>query len=521
MNRQPFLYLTGASVIGILLAHFYSLNFSFVVFICAISFLLIFSLILFYKKQNKSVLFLLLSLLIIGFWNYKNQNTLPQNHYTQSFEAFDKNKLQLKIVEELKSSKKYRKYFAEIQFIFPPKQLPKETVGKILLYVPKTEISLLLDDVVVATASYFPIQEENPKLKGYTNYLKRKMVFGKLFLKQILVKQESNSVWKKIHQWKKNTSTELKNNGYSKEVIQLIQSLLFGQRNEMDIEITISFKNLGVMHILSISGLHTAIVFAIVLWIMNQISYGFGGRKFSIAIALFFVVLFTFFVGLQPPVLRTTLMLLLYYGSYFLQRKSSIYHSLYLSAFMLLCFNPNYLFDLGFQLSYTAVFFIVWLYSFFEIKSIKNKIAKYFIDISSVSFAAQIGTLPLTVYYFHSTSLLFLIGNLLFVPFTFAFIVASFFILLFSLFDFNFPILVDLVNYGTNQILQLGFWLSDYPMFIFDELQINSIQVILSYLIIVSIPILFNRNQYHFKVIYFVLFLVLLFLLIDYFPQPQ
>lgn len=510
MNRQPFFYISAATIIGILIANTFPLEFSCIYYSLILLLLFFLAIFLFRNKINGSILLLLLGFMLLGFTNHKQSNKISENHYRKTLHSFDKVNTQFKILEEMKASAKYNKYIAEVQFVYGKDNKPKEIEGKTILYVLKKQKPFFVDDLLLAEANYFKIEEEGNQYKGYVTYLKRKKIFGNFFVKSILVYKETNSIFARIHKFKNNVTNKLFKQGYNKQVVQLIQSLLLGQRNEMDTSIIKSFQNLGIMHILSISGLHIVIVFQIILFLCTPLTLGFGGKKAPIFTALLFVVFYTFFVGLNPPVLRTTLMLLLYYGSYFLQRKPNIYHSLLLSAFILLCFNSNFLFDIGFQLSYTAVFFIVWMYSLFEFKFIKNKAIKYFSDIVSVSFAAQIGTLPLTLYYFHTTSLLFLVGNLLFIPFTFVFILLSFIVIMLSVLNISFPFLVFLVNQLVQNTLEIGFWLSDFPVFILEGVEISIIQVIILYLIITCLPLVFKKYTYQFKIIYLVLFLILL-----------
>ena len=84
---------------------------------------------------------------------------------------------------------------------------------------------------------------------------------------------------------------------------------------------------------------------------------------------------------------------------------------------LILLFKPSFLFDVGFQLSYLALFFIIWLQPVLSsIWRPKNKIINYFWDIITVSFAAQIGAMPLSIYYFHQFPGLFFVTNLLILP---------------------------------------------------------------------------------------------------------
>jgi competence protein ComEC len=97
-------------------------------------------------------------------------------------------------------------------------------------------------------------------------------------------------------------------------------------------------------------------------------------------------------------------------------RSVNVYHTLLVSIFLILLFQP-FLFDVGFQLSYIALFFIIWLQPLLaSIWSPRNKPLKYIWGILTVSFAAQIGTMPLSIYYFHQFPGLFFITNLAVIP---------------------------------------------------------------------------------------------------------
>jgi competence protein ComEC len=96
-----------------------------------------------------------------------------------------------------------------------------------------------------------------------------------------------------------------------------------------------------------------------------------------------------------------------------LKRKSNMFHTLLVSLLLILLFEPSFLFDVGFQLSYFALFFILWLQPLLgKIWKPENKITRYFWDILTVSFAAQIGTLPISIYYFHQFPNYFALANL-------------------------------------------------------------------------------------------------------------
>jgi competence protein ComEC len=119
-------------------------------------------------------------------------------------------------------------------------------------------------------------------------------------------------------------------------------------------------------------------------------------------------------------------------------------HSLALSAFILLIVDSNQLFDVGFQLSYVAVLGIWWLTN--PIKNLfgkpRFKVEKFFYEISAMTFAAQIATLPLAIYYFHQFSFVSIIANLLIIPLSELIIVSSLLIVILIAFGLhNIPII--------------------------------------------------------------------------------
>jgi len=196
----------------------------------------------------------------------------------------------------------------------------------------------------------------------------------------------------------------------------LAEALLIGYKDDLDKNLVQSYSNTGVVHVIAISGLHLGIIYWLLLFITKplkrkQISW----LRFSIIIAALWG--FSLLAGGQPSVLRSAVMFTAIALSTVLDKKTSIYNTLAMSAFLLLCYNPFWLWDVGFQLSYAAVLSIIvffrpiynWLY-------FPNKIIDFFWKLIAVSLAAQILTLPISVYHFHQFPFLFLLANLLAVP---------------------------------------------------------------------------------------------------------
>jgi len=196
----------------------------------------------------------------------------------------------------------------------------------------------------------------------------------------------------------------------------LAEALLIGYKDDLDKNLVQSYSNTGVVHVIAISGLHLGIIYWLLLFITKSLKRKqVRWLRFIIIIAVLWG--FSLLAGAQPSVLRSAVMFTAIALSTVLDKRTSIYNTLCMSAFLLLCCNPFWLWDVGFQLSYAAVLSIIiffkpihsWLY-------FPNKIVDFFWKLIAVSLAAQILTLPISLFHFHQFPVLFLLANLLAVP---------------------------------------------------------------------------------------------------------
>ena len=197
----------------------------------------------------------------------------------------------------------------------------------------------------------------------------------------------------------------------------LAEALLIGYKDDLDQSLVQSYTNTGVVHIIAISGLHLGLIY----WLLVQVFKPLQKRKKLKWLRPVFIIsglwLFSLLAGGQPSVLRSALMFTCLVLGEGLNKKSSIFNTLAFSAFILLCINPYWLWDVGFQLSYAAVLSIVIfmrpIYNWFYIK---NKLVDFIWKLNSVTIAAQILTIPLSIYHFHQFPNYFLLTNFVAVP---------------------------------------------------------------------------------------------------------
>ncbi len=199
----------------------------------------------------------------------------------------------------------------------------------------------------------------------------------------------------------------------------IAEALLIGYKEDLDKDLVQAYSNTGVVHIIAISGLHLGLIFFVLLWICNHMPLLKKSRHAKVLVLITCLWLFALLTGGAASVLRSAVMFtVVVLGKYYF-RQGSVYNSLAVSAFLLLCYNPYYLWDVGFQLSYLAVAGIVFLQPrIFKMVYIGHPVPRKAWELLSVTLAAQVAAFPICLYYFHQFPNLFLFCNLLVLPLT-------------------------------------------------------------------------------------------------------
>jgi competence protein ComEC len=199
-----------------------------------------------------------------------------------------------------------------------------------------------------------------------------------------------------------------------------LKGIIFGYRSDIPSDIKQSFLDTGTIHILAVSGSNVAFVafiFFATLGFFRLPKKAVGG------ITILGLLAYMVITGSSASVVRATLMALVLLCGTLFERKADIFNSICVAALVLLIWNTNTLFDVGFQLSFAAVISIVYFYP--RLESLIRKIPERFEEIKgvdavlqlfAVSLAAQLGTIPFTAYYFGRVSIISIVANLPVVP---------------------------------------------------------------------------------------------------------
>lgn len=265
----------------------------------------------------------------------------------------------------------------------------------------------------------------------------------------------------------------------------LAEALLIGYKNDLDKTLVQSYSNTGVVHIIAISGLHLGLIYWLLVILLRPLQKRRHGRWLRPVAIITGLWLFSLLAGAQPSILRSAVMFTCIVLGECTKRKTSVFNTLSLSAFGLLCYNPFWLWDLGFQLSYSAVLsIIIFMRPVYDIFYIKNKLLDMLWQMSAVTLAAQILTTPVSIYHFHQFPILFLFTNFIAVPLSSVILLAEILLCAVSFFPWLSLQLGALIGWLIRHMNNYIEKTEGISFSLWQGLQINLLQVIILYLFI-------------------------------------
>lgn len=480
--------LTCCLIIGILLGVYYSVGYSIALIAIAIGLLSWFVTFLMTDKKVKQsvllgivtyVLMIIVGVLIITFHTHNNH----KKHYTNMVELGSPQNMKIHVYKTLKQTKFYKKYLGEVIAVNSNK-----STGIILINSDSTQ-TIDIDDVLYATIKLTDIQTSlNPHQFDYRAYMQRQQVYNQLFLdsKNSIVLKKKPSVYGKAQTVRKQINTTLVEHSVSEQNLSVINALLLGQRQEVSKATYKSFTTSGAVHILAISGLHIGLLLVLLNMVFKPVTYLKHGKLLASICIILLLWLYAFLVGLSPSVVRAVTMFSLFTVAIYSNRITNTYNTLVLSAFILLICDPYYLFDIGFQMSYAAVFAIIWIKPLFDRWwQPKNIITKRLWDVFSVTIAAQLGVLPLSLFYFHQFPGLFFISNMVIIPILGVLLGLGIVTLMFAYYGWVPGVLFHLFNECVSWLIKFVTFIATQEQFIFEQISFNTWNMITVYIMIV------------------------------------
>ncbi len=310
--------------------------------------------------------------------------------------------------------------------------------GKVLVYLAKTGPTPQYGDQLLIKGTPQPVlAPANPGEFDYRGYLAIQQIHHQHFLKAhnyiIYGHSVPNPVLAaslKVRDWAKGV---FRRHITTSREYTIAVGLVLGIRTGMDEEMKAAYASAGAMHVLAVSGAHVVIVCWIVTLLLGFLKKFWHGRWLFALTALGLLWFYAFVTGLSSSVLRAVVMFSFVIIADASGREKSNYNFLAASAFLLLCLNPWYLLDVGFQLSYAAVLGIVYLHpKMYGWVDCRTRLADKLWGMTSTCLAAQIAVLPFTLFYFHQFPVYFLLANLVVIPLSSAILYAGILLLFVS-----------------------------------------------------------------------------------------
>ncbi|WP_298892614.1 ComEC/Rec2 family competence protein [uncultured Psychroserpens sp.] len=497
--------LTACLVIGILAAHFLPLSLS-QSFSSTIFLFLGFIFLFHHSKRQfrKHIWFGLSSFLLmccIGalIYNLHDQKNFKY-HYTSIIDDNNTSsyELTIQIRERLKPTLYHNKYVVKILDIDE-----QVAVGKLLLNIEKDSLdhTYNVDDILFTSVDIQPIHKSlNPYQFNYKAYLEKQYIYHQLYSNSksiITLKSQKQTLFGYAESLRKTINYELETSDFKSEQLNIINALILGQRQDMDQDIYADYINAGAVHILAVSGLHVGIILMLLSYILKPFERFKNGKLIKISLIILLLWMFAIIAGLSASVTRAVTMFSIVAFALNLKRPTNIYNTLTISILILLLCKPMFLFDVGFQMSYLAVFAIVSLqpilYKFWKPKW---KITDYLWQIFTVTIAAQIGVIPISLYYFHQFPGLFFISNLAIIPCLGLILCLGILVIILALLHSLPEFLAHLFGYLIHLMNAVVNWIAEQDTFIMTSISFDIEHVLVSYFTIIAIVFLYQKKSF-------------------------
>lgn len=404
--KRPLVWICLFYLFGILGGR-YSLSMSYAVLIFIL--LVSIQLILYKKSSWKGILFFPL-IFLLGFVNI-NEALMPQDDLINQLIDNNKSK-KLKIIGRVEDINYYEDN--KITAIICSKKIKSANKYfncplKIKIYIDYKE-KVQVDDLIEIEGEILKIEAcRNPGQWDEALYMKTRRIDYKLYGKSYRVLSRSNSLKNKLFNLRDSISKVYDNLLPEKEA-SIIKAMIIGEKSSLGQEEKLIYQQGGISHLLAISGLHISIIAIFLKGLLKSLRINKVFRNLFIILFLSFYCILT---GFGVSTIRAVIMISIILLSEILLRKHDIYTSLSLSAFLILLCQPLFLWDAGFQLSFTAILGLLFISPLFNKAHFINKRIR---ELLGASFGAGLATLPIVSYHFYYISSIGFLLNIIVVP---------------------------------------------------------------------------------------------------------
>lgn len=492
-------------IIGIVVGYYFELTKS---ILLSLLFISTFFLLFFYIKTKRKDLFNVYFSIALFFVSFSiglglihfKKPINQKNHYIHLIQKNDGNNfyhIEVSIRKVLKPTQYHQKYEASVKTVNGLKY-----TGKLLLNVlnDSTNTLLQVDQNLAFFTTLTSINSpKNPYTFDYQRYMLKQQIHHQATIKynELYFLTKETTFLGLAAELRAEINYKLNQFNISSNEIAVINALLLGQRQDISQELMENYINAGAVHILAVSGLHIGIILLILQFLLSPIERLKNGKVFKFLCLIKLLWMYAVIAGLSPSVIRAVSMFSILAIGMNLKKLTHIYYTLILSALVLLLVNPYLLFEVGFQLSYTAVLSIVIFQPIFQsFWRPKNKIVLFYWNVFTVSLAAQLGVLPVSLYYFHQFPGLFFLTNLIIIPFLGIILLGGllvFFLALINSLPFFLLKAYTSIIYLMNLCVK---WVGTQEQFLIQEIPFNVWMLLAVFLILITVLNYYNYKSY-------------------------
>ncbi len=362
-------------------------------------------------------------LMSLGYLLSVQHNDLNRrDHFSHFLE--NKNTLIAKVTASPKVGKRLKTQVRVLAFSDSTGQM-KTASGNLLAYLEpdSTATQLAYGDVLILKGWIQPVPPPmNPHQFDYQRYLRYQNIHYQSFIKkedwQHTETNQGNLVLKFAQKVRLACINQLREHLPTEREFSVGAALILGYKDEISQDVRDAYSQTGAMHVLAVSGLHVGLIYLFLNLFLGFVKS--KNRIFRIArpvILILGIWVFALLTGMSPSVMRAATMFSFLVVGLSMSRYTNVYNTLACSAFFLLYFNPYLIANVGFQLSYIAVLGIVYFQPrIYRLWIPRSAVVDNLWALTAVSIAAQMATLPLSLYYFHQFPIFFWLASLIVIP---------------------------------------------------------------------------------------------------------
>src|ERR1700756_62765 len=458
-------------------------------------------------------------------WQLCNYNNEKQNPINYTHVLTDSTTSYMGYVSEI-PVEKTKSIKAEITLQqIKNKGVWKNTCGKIIVYFEKIDKAKNLEtgNNIVFTGK---LQEMPPPLNphefDYKAYLDVRNVCHSAYLREmnwtVYDSEEKFSLFNISQKIRRHLLDTYRASGLENTEFAMVAALELGYDDESDRALLNAYSHTGTLHVLSVSGLHVGVIYLLLGYMLAFLDKNKKTTWIKVGLIILVLWFFVLLSGFSAPAVRAAFMFSLILLGKTLFQQVETANIVLVSAFFSLCINPFWLADVGFQLSYMAVLGIIYLYPYFyNMFAFTWGIADKIWALCAVSIAAQLATLPVTLFYFHQFPTLFLITNLILIPISTLVMYGGILILVVSKITVVANLLVWLTAFLIKVMNACALFFDGIPFCVIDNIHLSIIYMILLYVLLFMVFISIEHKSYKLLMGSFglAIFIVLFFILFD------